>query len=207
MRVIHLLAAIFLGLSAYAQQPGHAYTFSHLNMEDGLAGNHVSAILQDKKGFIWIAGTALQRFDGENFLTVSNFDRLPGSIYYEDIALFEDRQGRIWMGTPDNIRVYDPLTSKVSAVPLEPGIMNPGDLRCHAFLRDRNGVLWLTTGAGLLQLDSQRRLFRKAPGIPDSLRSKMRSAILEDASGRLWVSGVFEMYMITKDRKEVYSTA
>lgn len=205
MRVIHLLAAILLGLSAYAQQPGYAYTFSHLNMEDGLAGNHVSAILQDKKGFIWIAGTAMQRFDGENFLTVSNFDRLPGSIYYEDIALLEDRRGHIWMGTPDNVRVYDPVTAKVTLVPIEPGVMSPGDFRCHAFLEDHNGVLWLTTGAGLLQMDSEHRRFRRAPGIPDSLRSKMRSAILEDASGRLWVSGITEMFMITKDRKEVYT--
>ncbi|RPD38627.1 ligand-binding sensor domain-containing protein [Chitinophaga barathri] len=205
MRVIHLLAAIFFGLSAVAQQPEHAYTFSHLDMEDGLAGNHVSAILQDKKGFIWIASTALQRFDGENFLTISNFDRLPGSIYYEDIALFEDHQGRIWMGTPDNIRVYDPVTAKVTTVPLEPGIMSPGDLRCHAFLQDHNGVLWLTTGAGLLRLDAKNHLFRKAPGIPDSLRNRMRSAILEDASGRLWISGIHEMYMIPKNRKEVFS--
>lgn len=206
MRAIHLLAAIFfLGLGVKAQQPEHAYTFSHLSMEDGLAGNHVSAILQDKKGFIWIASTSLQRFDGENFLTVSNFDRLPGSIYYEDIALFEDRKGRIWMGTPDNIRVYDPVTTKVMAVALEPGVMPPGDFRCHAFLQDHNGVLWITTGAGLLQFDEKNNRFRKAPGLPDSLRSRMRNAICEDAFGRIWVSGIHEIYMIPKSRNEVFS--
>ncbi len=188
-----------------AQQPEHAYTFSHISMEDGLAGNHVSAILQDKKGFIWIASTALQRFDGENFLTVSNFDRLPGSIYYEDIALFEDKRGRIWMGTPENIRVYDPITAKVNVVPLEPGVMPPGDFRCHAFLQDHNGTLWITTGAGLLQLDERRNRFRKAPGISDSLRNRMRSAIFEDVYGRLWLSGINEMYMIPRTRDKVFS--
>ena len=49
-------------LSAQAQDPGISYSFMHLDIKSGLASNHVSAIIQDRKGFIWIASTALQRY-------------------------------------------------------------------------------------------------------------------------------------------------
>ncbi len=204
IRILILLALWLPCLRAGAQQPD-TYTFSHLCMEDGLAGNHISGILQDKKGFIWIAGTALQRYDGEHFLTITNFDRLPGSMYYEDIALFEDRLGRIWIGTPDNIRMYDPVTASVRAVPIEEGLLFAGNVGCHAILQDRNGVIWTTTRAGLLMLDSNTNKFRKAPGIPDSIRSQLNSAILEDHEGRLWLSGANSLYLYSANRKEVYS--
>lgn len=205
IRILILLAACLPGLCTKAQQPD-TYTFSHLCIEDGLAGNHISAILQDRKGFIWIAGTALQRYDGERFLTITNFDRLPGSMYYEDIALCEDRQGRIWVGTPDNIRLYDPVTAKVSVVPIEPGLLFAGNVGCHAIVQDNKGVIWTTTSAGLLMLDSAANRFRKAPGLPDSIRRQMNSAIMEDYTGRLWISGRDGLYLYSSDRKKLYSS-
>lgn len=204
VRIIFLLAVSLTGFCAQAQQ-SDTYTFSHLCMEDGLAGNHISSILQDRKGFIWIAGTALQRYDGEHFLTITNFDQLPGSIYYEDIALCEDRLGRIWIGTPDNIRVYDPVTAKVNVVPVEQGLLFAGNVGCHAILQDRKGVIWTTTSAGLLMLDSATNSFRKAPGLPDSIRKQLNSAIMEDHMGRLWVSGKNELFLLSSNRMEVYS--
>jgi ligand-binding sensor domain-containing protein/two-component sensor histidine kinase len=203
-RILVLLAACLPGFIARAQQPD-TYTFSHLCIEDGLAGNHISSIIQDRKGFIWIAGTALQRYDGERFLTITNFDRLPGSMYYEDIALHEDRQGRIWIGTPDNIRLYDPVTAKVSVVPIEDGLLFAGNVGCHAIIQDGQGIIWTTTSAGLLMLDSAANRFRKAPGLPDSIRAQMNSAIVEDYTGRLWLSGANGLYVYSSDRKEIYS--
>ncbi|RPE14164.1 hypothetical protein EGT74_11850 [Chitinophaga lutea] len=203
-RIFMILAVCLHGIAARAQRTD-TYTFSHISIEDGLAGNHISSILQDRKGFIWIAGTALQRYDGERFLTITNFDRLPGSMYYEDIALFEDRTGRIWIGTPDNIRMYDPVTAKVRAVPIEDGLLFAGNVGCHAIIQDNKGVIWTTTSAGLLMLDSAASRFRRAPGLPDSIRRQMNSAILEDYTGRLWLSGTNGLYVYSADRREVYS--
>ena len=200
------VAAIFLlHLSAFAQGQHNAYTFQHLSIEDGLSGNHVSAILQDRKGFIWIASTSLQRYDGKHLVTISNFDRLPGSIYYENIALYEDRASRIWMGTPDNIRVYDPLTAKVRIMPLEAGLAIPGNLSCHDIIQDHHGIIWATTALGLLQLDEQSNKFRVPPGMPDSIRKQLNSALLEDSFGRLWASGKYGLYILSNNRKEIYS--
>ncbi len=183
-----------------------AYVFSHLSIQNGLTGNHVSGLLQDKKGFIWIASNALQRFDGENYITITQFDRLPGSIFYDDIALYEDHQGQIWIGAPDNIRLYDPVNSRISTVPIDAGVRPGSEIGCYAFLQDHKGILWMTSDAGLLQLDPTHHRFRRPANIPDSISVKMQSAIMEDTHGRLWISGEHEMYMIPQDRKQIFSS-
>lgn len=202
-RTLLILASTFLYLPAAAQQPS-SYTFHHLTMTDGLAGNHVSAILQDKKGFIWIASTALQRYDGKQLVTISQFDRLPGSIYYDDIALYEDSKSRIWMGTPENIRMYDPVTAEVKAIPFEAGLQTGRNIDCHSILQDHKKVLWATTKAGLVYFDEKKQQFCKPPNLPDSARLQMSSAIMEDQEGRLWISGKWEVYLLGKDRKTLY---
>lgn len=196
---------MIIWLSASAQQQNNPYTFKHFRLEDGLEGNHISAILQDKQGFIWIAGTALQRYDGQHLVTITGFDRLPGSIFYDDLCLYEDRSGKIWVGGPDNIRVYDPLTAHITTIPLENTLKMQGDLGCHTIKQDHHGIIWATTSAGLLQLDERYHRFRRAPGIPDSIRLQMNSAMAEDAAGRLWVSGNDGLYILSNNRQEIYS--
>lgn len=50
--------------------PAHALlekTFKKLNMQDGLAGNSVYSIFQDREGFMWFGtGDGLSRYDGRN---------------------------------------------------------------------------------------------------------------------------------------------
>ncbi|WP_423737322.1 ligand-binding sensor domain-containing protein [Chitinophaga caseinilytica] len=206
MKYLYLLALLISVYTVKAQSSRQAYVFSHLSIQNGLTGNHVSAVLQDKKGFIWIASNALQRFDGENYITITQFDRLPGSIFYDDIALYEDRQGRIWIGAPDNIRIYDPVTSRISTVPIEAGLTPGSEIGCYTFLQDHKGRLWMTADAGLLQYDAALHRFRRPTEIPDSISKKMHSGIMEDAYGRLWVSGTKEMYMVSQDRRQIFSS-
>lgn len=55
-----------------AQTDYDAMTFQSYRMADGLPGNKVYSIVQDKRGYIWIAtNTGLSRFDG---MTFTNFD-------------------------------------------------------------------------------------------------------------------------------------
>jgi len=95
---------LFSWLSAplLALDPGKAITQYHLkvwNMEDGLPGNSVYAILQTQDGYLWL-GTqdGLVRFDGLNFklFTMKNTPQLKDNIIR---ALYEDRNGTLWIGT------------------------------------------------------------------------------------------------------------
>ena len=66
-----------------------------------MVSNRTGAILQDKKGFIWIGTqTGLQRYDGTRFVTyladVHNADALQSDWIS---TLFEDSRQRLWVGT------------------------------------------------------------------------------------------------------------
>ncbi|NLR65532.1 histidine kinase [Chitinophaga varians] len=202
-----LLCCLCVTLTAAAQEENISYHFRHLDISNGLASNHVSAILQDRKGFIWIASTALQRYDGTNLVTMANFDRVPGSIYYDDICLCEDSRGRIWMGTPDNIRVYDPVTMLIRTLKVANRAELPEGLQCSNIIQDHNGVIWATTRDGLMQFDEASFSFHKAAMIPEADRLEMQDAIMEDESGNLWISGTTHLYILDHDRKQLYSPA
>ena len=50
-------------------QKSFNYSFRHINQADGLLHNDVLSIVQDGKGFIWIATrNGLQRYDGASFI-------------------------------------------------------------------------------------------------------------------------------------------
>ncbi|WP_291914757.1 sensor histidine kinase [Chitinophaga sp. CB10] len=201
--IFTLLLVPLLYMHSTAQSP-FSHKFTHLDITNGLASNHVSAILQDRKGFVWIASTALQRYDGTNLITVASFDRVPGSIYYDDICLCEDRSGRIWMGTPDNIRVYDPVTSKVKTIKIPEHTNTADGLSCSNVMEDHNGVIWASTTDGLLYYDEKSNAFKKAINIPEPFRKQIKDAIVEDAEGNIWFSGERQAFILSADRSRLY---
>jgi signal transduction histidine kinase/ligand-binding sensor domain-containing protein/DNA-binding response OmpR family regulator len=97
---------LFLYLQAFpslmALDPGKIITQYRVqvwNMEGGLPGNSVFAILQTQDGYLWI-GTqdGLVRFDGLNFELFST-GNTPGLKDNMIRALYAERNGRLWIGT------------------------------------------------------------------------------------------------------------
>ncbi|MBW8688376.1 sensor histidine kinase [Chitinophaga rhizophila] len=199
-----LLLLLIAWPCADVRSQGSSYTFAHLDRTDGLASNHVSAVLQDSKGFIWIASTALQRFDGINLVTIASFDKVPGSIYYDDICLCEDNKGRIWMGAPDNIRYYDPTTATVSVLKIDIPPSIHGSISCSRIIQDHAGVIWATTQEGLLKYDDVQNRFIKPANIAENIRRELFSTIIEDGKGNLWISGRGGVYKLDPSRRQMY---
>jgi len=88
-----------MSLTAYAQDP---YYIS-INRSTGLPSNDIYCIIQDSKGFIWIANEeGLTRFDGYEYKTYAhpNQSSKAGSI------IKEDKYGRIWYQNFDGFIYY-----------------------------------------------------------------------------------------------------
>ncbi len=101
---------------------GQSYYFKHYQADDGLAHNSVSAIIQDKKGLIWV-GTrgGLNRFDGYTFKTYKNEKSKFGNIGNNVIiCLSEDKTGMLWVGTGKGIFKYDPHKEIFTALDAAP---------------------------------------------------------------------------------------
>ncbi len=88
---------------------------SHLyGLKDGLSHRQVNDILEDKRGFIWVATpSGLNRFDGYIFRI---FGREDGLLSDQIEHIFEDAYGLIWVFYPKSIgaiEIIDPLSNKV----------------------------------------------------------------------------------------------
>lgn len=128
----------------------HAQTtfLPHYNAKNGLASNICYYILQDKKGFIWIAtDNGVSRFDGTNFQNFSIDDGLPDT---QILRMTEDKEGKIWFFAlngqlsylkdgkfynSSNSNILKKLSSNTFIV---------------SFLADREGKIWLGTNTNLI---------------------------------------------------------
>lgn len=68
----------------------------------------VQSMIQSRNGDIWVASeNGLHWFRNGSWITHTEEDGLPTRMVYE---VFEDSQSRIWIGTSQGIRQYDPKT-------------------------------------------------------------------------------------------------
>lgn len=79
----------------------------HIGSAEGLLFSPVHCFLQDDKGFIWMGGKALQRFDGYRFKNY--FD---GSEHLLVQALCQDRQRHFWAATDKGLYRYNTATDQ-----------------------------------------------------------------------------------------------
>ncbi|OSZ82117.1 hypothetical protein CAP35_02275 [Chitinophagaceae bacterium IBVUCB1] len=169
MKRVLLICLVLLASAAFAQNNidndlGQPVVFRHLNMSHGLAGNTVSAILQDHKGFMWF-GTdkGLNRYDGKNFELFVHNSKDTNSLSGNYVsALFEDRQGRIWIGTQNNgITIYNPVTQQFKRYEHDakkPGSINTGYVA--QIYEDSKGRFWICLyGGGLDLFDEKAQTF------------------------------------------------
>lgn len=104
--ILFQIMFVFAAINCRAQ----SYYFKHYQADDGLAHNSVSAIIQDRKGLIWV-GTrgGLNRFDGYTFKTYKNEKNKFGNIGNNVIiCISEDHNGMLWIGTGTGIFKYNP---------------------------------------------------------------------------------------------------
>ena len=75
--------------------------FQRVGSETGPPPEVITAMLQDRVGFVWIGSReGLMRYDGETFVIYRHDPGDPGSISGNTVrAMFEDRSGRLWFGT------------------------------------------------------------------------------------------------------------
>ena len=129
----------------HAQSPRPQYIAKVWQTEQGLPQNSVNAILQDRKGYLWI-GTfgGLARFDGERFTVFSPADtRGFGSARILDVR--ESRSGDLWIGTVDGglTRLRDGVAVTYTQ---REGL--PSDF-VSSIREDNEGNLWINTARGI----------------------------------------------------------
>lgn len=90
MKLGYLIFLSFIVIYLHAQQP----VFRNIGLKDGIGNSAVYDILQDSKGYIWIASEGgIKRFNGRTFTSFFRPNGIPHDIMY---TLAEDTKGRVF---------------------------------------------------------------------------------------------------------------
>jgi ligand-binding sensor domain-containing protein len=141
----------------------------HLTTADGLASDRVSwRLFEDRDGGIWVT---YERFGQSAFGTTAVTRLSAGearsySIPRRPLAILQDRQGTVWLGT-------DAGLFRHTAWGLEPVVL-PGGTRANSIrgIIEGSGSLWLATNAGLTHYDgSTSRRYTVRDGLTSDVMS------------------------------------
>src|SRR4029077_11323171 len=119
--------------------------FTHLTTNDGLSQGYVTAILQDRRGFMWFATRdGLNRYDGNTFVVYKNNPDDPTSLSSNFIqALMEDDHGDLWIATNTGVNRFDPTIERFSRYLNDPNNPNSiGGAYVTSIARDNRGYVW-----------------------------------------------------------------
>ena len=168
--------------------------FAHLTTKDGLSQSNVTAILQDRWGFMWFATRdGLNRYDGNSLVVYKHNPNDPGSLsanYLQD--LMEDDQGYLWIATlTGGADKFDPRTERFTRYRHDPSNSNSisGD-SVYSIVRDRRGYLWFGTGdTGIDRFDPATGNFAHHSKDRDGLFVGKITHVIADRAGEVWFVG------------------
>lgn len=163
----------FSSASRTSTSTAEEYAFTRIGLEQGLSQNSVYALIQDKRGFIWI-GTqdGINKYDGYSFISFRNTSG--GNIVGSSTRINTGGQVSTMRGTLPNAWV-------------------------ERMVRDKFDNLWISSnggGLGYIQRDSNTALLM--PMLSDAsaasqninapvLRSSFVTALYPDNAGRMWI--------------------
>lgn len=217
----------------YAQ---NQLVFKNINVDNGLSQNTVMSVLQDKKGFIWVATfDGLSRFNGLEFKVFKNDPNNVATISNNKVdKLFKDDKGNIWVGTVAGLNKYDPdkenfirfktpdhnpnytvldiaqdKTGVIWAGSADYGLyyFDPktangkvnelsksnicGNSKVTCLYIDRDGKLWIGAGNTLKIYDLQKKAFTALPaalGQNAKVQNMVVRSIIQDHEGNYWIA-------------------
>ncbi|MEO7311688.1 MAG: two-component regulator propeller domain-containing protein [Chitinophagaceae bacterium] len=189
MKKIYLLPCLLLYTWLPAQAPQVSFTFEHISTQDGLAHRVVNDIMQDHKGYIWMATqNGLQRYDGKRFMSWHKVFGDPFSLPSDNVGkIFEDHANNIWVVCHNGVAILNTSNNQLHRIPLDSG-SSYSDLSVFHFFEDSKHNIWMgTKEAGLLWFNAKKANFTRASAYLPPHRWRFKTIIEEPATGNYWL--------------------
>jgi signal transduction histidine kinase/ligand-binding sensor domain-containing protein len=147
----------------------------HFLSSDGLSGDAVSGLFQDREGNIWIATS--RGIDNFHDLRVASFSTRQGLSADQVNSVLASRDGTVWIG---NYNLDVLRSGKITSIRPRNGLSGR---EVTSLLEDRAGRLWVGVDQELSVYEHGK--FRKIPTHDGSPLGAVR-AMIEDVDGSIW---------------------
>ena len=169
---------------------------------DGLSGDSIMSIFQDREGNIWVTTTrGLDRFRDFAVPTISAKQGLSASSV---LSVLSAKEGSVWFGTPGGLNRWNngQMTTygmrDVRSLTNAPGLSAAGNAtdtgvldNVGSLFQDDHGRIWLFASGGVAYFEAGR--FSPVTSLPGGIVH----SVAGDKAGNLWISyqdhGLFHM--------------
>ncbi|WP_423146187.1 two-component regulator propeller domain-containing protein [Rubrolithibacter danxiaensis] len=190
-----LLLFILLSTAAFSQKPD--LQFKHLSTLNGLSHDFARRIIQDHRGYMWIATiNGLNKYDGLSVTVYKNNKNNKTSLSSNNVyTVMEDSYKNLWVGTTIGLDLYRRDTDDFLHYPLENGKF------IERIYEDQKKNIWVASGNKLYLFDRKKRTFTvfASEGLNET------GAILcmfEDKAGAFWVGGFHGLWKLDRVTKK-----
>jgi ligand-binding sensor domain-containing protein/AraC-like DNA-binding protein len=168
------------------------------SMKNGLAGNFVRDIIQDRDGNTWAAE------NGGISRIGRKIESLAADARFSDnhlLCLYEDRDGNLWVGTmAGGLHVF--RNSQFIFYTSNDGLSNN---HITSIFQDRSGVIWIGTNGGGLNRRQKESfdVFTRE----DGLSSNYVTSICQDLEGTLWIGTANGLNKLNNNTFKLFTSA
>lgn len=156
-KYLYIILLLWIGScinNIYAEKRDPSIRFTSLSIDNGLSQSTVYDIIQDKKGFLWVAtADGLNKYDGYTFTVYRHENYNHNSIQSDLIrSLFLDDKGELWVGTNSGLALYDSKKDIFHTYPYKAQI--------NYMLQSSDSLLYLASSEGLFSFNTQQNTYR-----------------------------------------------
>ena len=204
-RLMRLGLGLLLCLPLVAGAVVRDYHFRMLDARQGLSQSSVTAFLQDRSGFVWIATQGdLHRFDGYSFQMLEDLVEGDGTLPSFVQALAEGDDGTIYIGTlQDGLYLLDPARRHLRPASPPSGAHSMPKRRVEALFFQPGVGLWVAWPHGVGRFDAatgsyqEMLVFDLGRSSPEAGRiARGVRALTVDQDGMLWIAASHGIYRI-----------
>lgn len=176
--------------------------FDIFTTEQGLCGNTITHLFQDKKGFLWIGTDAgMNCFDGYTFRQYRHDENDPYSLPDNNTyQIDEDSQGNIWALTSKGLWQLDPRSGK-SAIWYDSLILSQVSSIVNKMTIDRQDRIWISCADSLTYFDIPKKKFVRLPEFGGLVYEKDGSELVAFVGNKLSPEDTLQRHKVLRCSK------
>ncbi len=203
-----MISFLYPGVSVQAKSWDHVpIRFQKLVDNTGLSQGVIHDLMQDEKGFIWIATQeGLCRYDAYDLIVYRKTNQTNSLIDNRILSIERKPRGHFWIGTINGLDLFDPISERFTHFQhMFRDEKKMLQLQVLDVLTDTQDVLWIGSQMGLYSLSSDHMVgapFTQCDAENMCIRGQVNT-ILEDHDGNLWIGSEAGLSRIDSKRKDI----